>query len=246
MEIIPVIDLQNGVVVRGVAGKRDSYRRIHSTLTDSCDPSVILKLFATDFGSRRCYIADLDAIRHQQLNRCTIAELTQGETRLLIDRGVRNENDVEELLDLGVAEVVVALETLPNVAFARTLVRQFGTDRLVLSIDLMSGRVLSDSPEFLNRPAEVVAAELLSVGFRKLIALDLAAVGMSDGTPTLDLCQQVRRRFPQMQIITGGGVRTLKDLAEISAAGVDAALVSSALHDGELTPTSLIEFATRR
>lgn len=242
MQIIPVIDLKNGIVVRGVAGNRDSYRRIRSTLTESCDPSVILNLFATDFGFTRAYIADLDAIQRGQLNRCTIAELAQSNTLLLVDRGVRCADDVEELLDLGAAEVVVALETLPDAETARRLLQQFGSERLVLSLDLMNGSVLSENAAFADRPAEEVAAELLSVGFEKLIVLDLAAVGMSEGTPTLDLCRQLRRKFADVQIITGGGVRSVEDLTPIKAAGADAVLVASALHDGRLTQEVVKQF----
>jgi hypothetical protein len=38
-----------------------------------------------------------------------------------------------------------------------------------------------------------------------------------------------------LQIVAGGGVRSAADLRSLSAAGCDAALVASALHDGRLT-----------
>jgi phosphoribosylformimino-5-aminoimidazole carboxamide ribotide isomerase len=37
-----------------------------------------------------------------------------------------------------------------------------------------------------------------------------------------------------VEIITGGGVATRNDLAILAQAGVDAALVASALHDGRI------------
>ena len=89
MEIIPVLDILNGVVVRGVAGQRDRYRRVQSQLTSSCDPSVIMRALEGEFDLHRFYIADLDAIQCQQLNRCTVAELCS--RRDIVDGGPRRQ-----------------------------------------------------------------------------------------------------------------------------------------------------------
>jgi phosphoribosylformimino-5-aminoimidazole carboxamide ribotide isomerase len=40
---------------------------------------------------------------------------------------------------------------------------------------------------------------------------------------------------PFLEIISGGGVRGPRDLQALAAAGADAALVASALHDGRLS-----------
>jgi phosphoribosylformimino-5-aminoimidazole carboxamide ribotide isomerase len=235
MEIIPVLDILNGVVVRGVAGQRERYRRVQSQLTPSCDPSVIMRVFIDEFDLGRLYIADLDAIQFQQLNRCTIAELALGESSLIVDRGVRSAADVEELLELGVDQVVVALETLDSVDTARTQVSRFGADRLVFSLDLKNGRPLTINPDWKGVEPFDIARQLIDVGLQHVIVLDLAAVGVDNGTPTIDLCQRLRSLLPDGTIVTGGGVSGCEDLQRIEAAGADGALVASALHDGRLS-----------
>jgi phosphoribosylformimino-5-aminoimidazole carboxamide ribotide isomerase len=60
-------------------------------------------------------------------------------------------------------------------------------------------------------------------------------VGVGGGTRTLDLCRQIQEEFPRVELTAGGGVRGLDDLKVLAAAGCDAALVASALHDGRLT-----------
>ncbi|MCP4170063.1 MAG: hypothetical protein GY758_04730 [Fuerstiella sp.] len=242
MEIIPVLDILNGVVVRGVAGQREHYRPVDSQITSSCDPAVILQTVSSAFDLHRFYIADLDAIQFQQLNRCSLAELTRGKTSLIVDRGVRSPADVEELLDLGVDNVVVALETLDGLDTARMLVTTFGAERLLLSLDLKDGRPLAANSSWRTTEPFDIAQQLVDVGLQHLIVLDLAAVGVNEGTPTIELCQRLRSLLPGGSIITGGGVSGCEDLAKIATAGADGALVASALHDGRLSAEDVRAF----
>lgn len=239
MDVIPVLDLLNGVVVRGVAGQRDKYRPIQSALTSSPDPSLVMKALTESFHLQQFYIADLDAIQYQQLNRCVIAELSRGHVRLLVDRGVRTEGDAEELLELGADQVVVALETLSGPLLAKRLVKNFGAERLVASLDLRASQLLTPCQAWKNETPLQVARELAACGFRQLIVLDLASVGTDAGVSTLELCLHMRAILPEVRLITGGGVRCAADLQELQLAGIEAALVASALHDGRLTAEDL-------
>jgi hypothetical protein len=81
-----------------------------------------------------------------------------------------------------------------------------------------------------------VAAQAIACGVNSLILLDLAGVGEGRGVPTLDLCRAVRSIAPHIELITGGGVRHVADLAALESAGVNGVLIASALHDGSLTP----------
>ena len=66
MQIIPVLDLLGGVVVRGLAGQRDSYQPINSQLVNSAEPLAVAQAFQHKLGLQRFYVADLDAIEHDQ------------------------------------------------------------------------------------------------------------------------------------------------------------------------------------
>ena len=235
MNIIPVIDLLNGVVVRGVAGQREKYRPICSLLAPSPDPSVIMNAMRQTFGLQQFYIADLDAIQHQRLNRCTIAELSEPDVSLMVDRGVRSEADVEELLDLGVDRVVVALETLAGLHSAAQLLTRFGSEQLVVSLDLQNGRLLTACEDWQDGSPRQIARQLSEVGYRQFIVLDLATVGTNQGVPTLELCRHLHASLPDTTLVTGGGIRGVDDLCELRQSGVAAALVASAMHDGRLS-----------
>ncbi len=79
-----------------------------------------------------------------------------------------------------------------------------------------------------------VAQRAIGCGVRKMIVLDLARVGSGSGAGSLDLCRTVRQLWPQVQLISGGGVRSAEDLRTLAVAGCQAALVATSLHDGTL------------
>lgn len=239
MRIIPVLDILNGVVVHGVAGKRDRYLPIKSVLTSSRDPSVVLNVIREQFSLTSFYLADLDAIQFCQLNRCVLAELLRSEVSVIVDAGIRSEGDVEELLDLGASQVVVALESLPSLAAVDRIISSFDSEQLIFGLDLKGGQPLTaDSTCRTHSPWEL-AKQFCDVGFTSMIVLDLAAVGMNEGIPTLELCCRLRRDFPSLTLVTGGGVSCVADLQAAEESGVDGLLVASALHSGQLTPSDL-------
>lgn len=243
MQIIPVLDILNGVVVRGVAGNRQQYRPIRSTLVNSVDPSVILKAIQREFGLTEFYVADLDSIQGRMLNRCRVAELTQHTDSLTVDRGVRCASDVEELLELDVSRVVVALETLPDILTASQLIEEFGAEKLVASIDMKSGVPLIANPNWQDASALEIARQLMDVGFDQFVVLDLTSVGAHGGISTLPLCRNLKLQSPACRMITGGGIRGIEDLQEAQSAGIDAVLIASALHDERLTADELQTFS---
>ena len=62
MQIIPVLDLKGGLVVRGVAGKRDLYKPVESELCSSAEPAEVAVSLRSELGLGRMYLAALDAI----------------------------------------------------------------------------------------------------------------------------------------------------------------------------------------
>src|SRR3569623_148640 len=113
MQVLPVIDLLRGVVVRGIAGQRSEYRPLRSNLTTSVQPLDVARAMRSIFGFTSLYLADLDAIVDRQPNwNCYQALLSDG-FRLLVDAGVRDVPLSLELRRIG-AEPIVGLESCPS------------------------------------------------------------------------------------------------------------------------------------
>lgn len=231
MRIIPVIDLKQGVVVRGVGGRRSEYQPIQSVLAVDARPATVARAFA-ERGLREVYVADLDAIGGAPPAVGIYDELLGCGLNLLVDAGL---GDFEQTRRLAKQAVIVAgLESLVGWDRLAQLVEAIGPERLVFSLDLKQGQPLTANDAWRELAPMYIAEMAVEAGITRLIVLDLAQVGMGSGVGTEGLCRQLRQRFPQIELIAGGGVRSQADLDSLTACGCDGALVASALHDGRI------------
>jgi phosphoribosylformimino-5-aminoimidazole carboxamide ribotide isomerase len=242
VQIIPVIDIRNGIAVRAVAGERSRYRPLKGRLTDTAEPAEVLTALRRVFGFLLCYIADLDAIERQQINRCTIGEMARTGVALIVDAGATTVEQIDALLEIGVRQVVLSSESMQDLTQVETMVKQFDSASLIFSIDLKHGELLVSDPAWQGNPPLDLVRFVIERGIRQLIVLDLAAVGTGHGIPTLKLCQDIRRISPEIRIISGGGVDSAACVTDAAQAGLDGLLIASALHDGRLTANDLAEY----
>jgi phosphoribosylformimino-5-aminoimidazole carboxamide ribotide isomerase len=238
MRLLPVIDVLDGRAVRGIAGRRSEYRPLQSQWIDCADPCDVAGALRDVFGFRRFYLADLDGIVFQRPNCGLYRRLLNSDVELVLDAGVRTSEDARELLDLGVQEIVAALETSMSPGDLCALLARHGPERVVFSLDLKSGQ-----PQFAAGSAWPPAADALSIadravdcGVTRMIVLDLADVGSGTGGSTQALCKNLGSLRPDLRLIAGGGIRGEADVRAWSELGIDELLVASALHDGRLAP----------
>lgn len=233
MDLIPVIDLMQGQVVRGVAGERARYAPNRSCLVNSSDPLETALALIGRFRPNCLYVADLDAIQTGKVQTECLENLVRCSAPLAVDAGVKSVEAARHLVELGVAKVVVGLETLPELGLLERFVSDLGVEAVIFSLDLRNGRPLG--PGAGRTPVDVVS-EAIQLGVHQLIVLDLESVGVSRGVPTGPLCHAIKSRWPDLIVWTGGGIRSLPDLHRLSLFRLDGVMVASALHDGRITP----------
>jgi phosphoribosylformimino-5-aminoimidazole carboxamide ribotide isomerase len=241
MRVIPVIDLKSGAAVHAVRGERERYRPLRSEIVSGSDPVRVARAVREALGLDELYVADLDAIDGGSAHREVLAALAR-ETRLMIDAGVTGVDTVRRLLELGAARVVIATETLADPAALERLRAELPDAPLVLSLDLRAGRVLSPDPDLAELGAAEALARLERSGVREVIVLDLARVGSGAG-PDVALVRELCARFPELELLAGGGVRDGADLRALAQAGAAGALVATALHGGAIGPGELHTFS---
>ncbi len=244
--IVPVMDLLGGQVVRGVAGNRHEYRPLVSALAKDATIAAVAQGLAK-IAARTIYVADLDAIQ-----RSTPAEfpshleeayrtLAAAPLHVWLDAGIGSAEELIKLQqiaeDCGLScDFIVGLETLRTKDSLAELLTRLGPQRLIFSLDMKAGLPLTSIEGWKSQSPWQIAKMAIAVGVTRMILLDLADVGMSGGTRTLSLCQQLHAEHTSLNIIAGGGVRSSADLVTLAEHGCHAALVASALHDGRLIP----------
>lgn len=229
MQIIPVIDLKDGQVVRAVRGDRARYQPIDSLLCPGSDPAAMAQRLCEHCATDTLYLADLDALQGGKPQIVALQRLLseQPALRLWLDAGFADAEQADGLrAALGEAghrvTPVFGSESLRSVdALARCFAPP---SEALLSLDRRGGKAL-DTAGLWDLPA---------LWPQRLIVMSLDRVGSFEG-PDLDTLAAVRALAPQAHLIGAGGIRHAGDLQAATAAGADAWLVASALHDGRLT-----------
>ena len=234
VRIIPVIDVMGGQAVRAIGGRREMYAPVRSKLTNSTEPAIVAKALLAAAGANELYAADIDALQGHRPRLAWVKELTDAGCRVMIDAGVKSAVNAIPLAAVG-ASVVVGTETLTRLDELKALVHFWEPDRILLSVDLRNGRVLGEETVWGRDPDAITVIETgIAAGVKRFIVLELARVGTGVGPGTVELCGRVRERFPDGELIAGGGVRNWSDVDALGYVGCDGVLVASALHDGEL------------
>lgn len=244
MRVIPVIDLLRGQVVRGVGGRRDEYRPIKSVLAADARPATVGRSLVKH-GFRTTYVADLDAIAGAPPAWSIYESLLGAGLELWIDAGTTNEADARQLAEYRaegkpLSAIVAGLESLAGPEALAAMVGAVGPERLIFSLDLRAGEPIVRDGAWPGLDARQIAERALAIGVRRMIVLDLTNVGEGQGVGTLPLCRELRQVDAKLEIIAGGGVRSLDDLNVLAAAECNATLVASALHDGRIRPADVV------
>jgi phosphoribosylformimino-5-aminoimidazole carboxamide ribotide isomerase len=237
LKVVPVIDILNGAAVHAVKGRRSEYKPLESVLTKSTDPIGVAEAFKT-LGFSELYIADLDAIIDCRDDFEQIRQITEKTgLSLLVDAGVTGIERAHRLMETGVVKLIIGTETLKSKAFVAEALQHFGSDHVVVSLDLKEGKVLAQ-PSFIGptEPMQLLR-EFKNMGVRQIIVLDLSRVGSGEGVDIEFLKEAIAKTG--IEIYVGGGVRDITDLIELREIGVSGALIATSLHTGKISIADL-------
>ncbi len=220
IDIVPVIDIKHGVVVRARAGDRDSYAPIVTPLSATHNPVDVARGLLGAVPARHLYIADLDGIEGRGRDLPAIRRIARAcpEVELWVDAGFAEEGETQAFLAAGLGKPVLGSESQTGTDLVRAL-RQHA----ILSLDFRG-------EAFVGPPALYADASLWP---DTVIVMTLARVGAGSG-PDLRRLSDIRARAPGLDVFAAGGLRGPEDLVDLAAAGVAGVLVATALHEGRL------------
>ena len=222
MEVIPVIDLKNGTVVRARMGQRDRYLPIETPLSRSSDPVDVTRGLLSIFPFRTLYVADLDAIGGAGDNGPVLGRLRNDfpGLQLWVDNGIADIGAALKWLSFGYGQLVLGSESQND---GLIFDRLSGAD-VVLSLDFRASVFLG--------PAVLLSCS--QSWPQRVIVMTLSRVGSGLG-PDLERLASVIAAAPDKHVYAAGGIRDARDVAALKRAGAAGALVATCLHDGRLS-----------
>jgi phosphoribosylformimino-5-aminoimidazole carboxamide ribotide isomerase len=227
MDIIPVIDLKGGQVVRARMGQRDQYRPIETPLSPTSGPVDVTRGLLSVFPFHTLYVADLDAIERTGNSDAVLARLSAAfpELTFWVDNGIADAVAAQSFLSSTQTHLVIGSEAQHDDSLAANLKNN---GRVILSLDFR-GDTFIGPPSLLKKT---------DIWPNRIIVMTLARVG-SDAGPDLERLAEIRNRAGERFIYAAGGVRDRDDLTKLKKDGIAGALVASALHDGRLAAAAI-------
>jgi HisA/HisF family protein len=222
MQVIPVLDLKCGVVVRARMGQRDQYRPIKTPLSSTSNPIDVARGLLSIYPFGSFYIADLDAIAGAGNNDAALTELKAEfpHSTLWVDNGIADWASAERWLDADLGHLVLGSETQKDLAVLRRVAKD---DRIILSLDYLGD-------DFVG-PAALLSD--VDAWPSRVIAMTLARVGSGLG-PDWGRLAATKNAGRGRRVYAAGGVRDADDLIALADRGIAGALVASCLHNGTL------------
>ena len=235
IQVIPVIDLLNGVVVHAKKGDRQHYQAIQSQLSVSTNPIAIVTAILALYPFTQLYIADLNAIQKTAFSNYTnysvIESITQAFPSLVIwvDAGISNQIELNLWKKLNI-RLVIGSENFTEIDHYCSLTHH-KTD-FILSLDFLA--------QGYKGPAEL----LTNTDYwpQDVIIMSLANVGTNQGI-NQTLLKDMINQAKHANIYAAGGIRDIADLITVKNMGGYGALVATALHHQQISSKDLEELA---
>ncbi|HVW36669.1 MAG TPA: 1-(5-phosphoribosyl)-5-[(5-phosphoribosylamino)methylideneamino]imidazole-4-carboxamide isomerase [Pirellulales bacterium] len=228
MQIWPAIDLRGGKCVRLQQGDYDR----ETVFGD--DPAAMARHWAEQ-GGEYLHLVDLDGARDgRPANLPAIrAILAAVKIPCELGGGVRDEETIGELLELGLSRLVIGTKAVSDPDWLRRMARRF-PGQLVLGIDARNGRVATAGwLETSDMPATDLARLFADEPLAALIYTDIATDGMLTG-PNLQAMAEMRDAT-SLPLVASGGVSSAKDVAALAALRIAGCIIGRALYEGKLS-----------
>jgi phosphoribosylformimino-5-aminoimidazole carboxamide ribotide isomerase len=239
MIIFPAIDLRRGKCVRLLQGRAE-----HETIY-SDDPVEMALRWQGD-GASWLHLVDLDsAMSTASENRRIAKEIIRALTiPVQFGGGVRNESDLDEILNGGASRVVIGTAAFRDPEFLKRAIERH-SDRIVVGLDARNGLLATHG---WNQVEEVkaltFAKSLVQTGVQRVVYTDISRDGMLSG-PNWVATEQLARETG-LRVIASGGVASLEDLRVLKllgSSGVEGVIVGKALYEGKFSLREAIQIS---
>lgn len=228
MQIWPAIDLRGGKCVRLQQGDYQRETVYHD------DPAEMARKWVRR-GAEYLHLVDLDGARDgKPANLAAVRQIVAAvNVPCELGGGIRSEAAIRELLDVGLARLVIGTLAIKEPDWFRQMCHMF-PEKLVLGIDARDGLVATDGwLETSSLRATDLAAQFDGQPLAAIVYTDIATDGMLQG-PNVAAMREMAAAT-STPLIASGGVSCAADVAQLTTTGVAGCIIGKALYEGRLT-----------
>jgi phosphoribosyl isomerase A len=228
LEILPAIDVKEGVAIRLVQGELDKQSKYG-------DPIEIATQFVAS-GASWIHLVDLDAAFGLGNNFEVLASVIKSvDIKIELSGGIRDDESLNRALSTGCTRINLGTAALEQPEWTESVIKKHG-DKIAVGLDVR-GRQLS-ARGWTKSGGDLFEAitRLDKAGCARYVLTDITRDGTLTG-PNLELLKEVTS-FTKTPIVASGGVSSLSDvksLMQLTNQGVEAVIIGKGLYTGAFT-----------
>ena len=211
MLVIPAIDILGGECVRLKRGDFAD-KKVYSS-----DPVAVAVEFERQ-GAGMLHIVDLDGAKTGRPANTEVIGAIKKAIRIPLEvgGGIRNAAVARKYLAFA-DRIVLGTKALEDISFIEGLIREFGSDRIIVALETKGGKVATEGwQQTLEGDFLEAGRKLKRAGVTHILFTDVGRDGML-GEPNYDMALQlVTAGF---NVIASGGVSDVKALRTLSSIG---------------------------
>ncbi|HIH78390.1 MAG TPA: 1-(5-phosphoribosyl)-5-[(5-phosphoribosylamino)methylideneamino]imidazole-4-carboxamide isomerase [Halobacteria archaeon] len=235
-KIIPAIDLKDGRCVQLVGG--DPSKEIVSLE----NPVDVAKMWIAR-GAKTIHIVDLNgALKGRTENFEIIKQISDLPVKIQSGGGIRSMDDVSNMLKY-IDKVIIGTLAVRDPPIAKTLVKNFGEDRIVVSLDSKDEKVMMDGWQSKSDIGpDIFVKKFEDLGIRRFFYTNVNVEGRMSGIdikPVKKILESIRDKDTTLMV--SGGISSIDDVSRLKKLGVDGVVIGSALYKGILRLEDLLK-----
>jgi phosphoribosyl isomerase A len=238
LELLPAVDVSGGQavqLVQGVAGTGGQFG----------DPWEAARAWQEQ-GAEWIHLVDLDAAFGRGSNSELLADIVgRLDVKVEMSGGIRDADTLAAALSTRCRRVNLGTAALENPEWTAAAIAEYG-DRVAVGLDVRGTTLAARGWTRQGGDLWETLERLDREGCSRYVVTDVNKDGMLKG-PNLELLQQVCERTNR-PVVASGGVSTLADIKAIRAlvaAGVEGAIIGSALYRHAFTLPEALDLAGR-
>ena len=233
--IFPAIDIMDGGCVRLLKGN------FSDRINYDVSPVKMAKRFSKA-GADWIHIVDLDGAKDgKQAQSSLIIEIAQTcGINIQTGGGIRDLNHVKKLIDNGVKRVVIGSLAVTNPDKVKLWIKELPKDSICIALDVNIDKRGIPYPAIRGwtEPNEKSLWNILNnyidSGLETILVTDINRDGAELGS-NLSLYENIQDKYPNLNLITSGGVGSIKHVESLKLLNPYGIIIGKALYENRFT-----------
>jgi phosphoribosylformimino-5-aminoimidazole carboxamide ribotide isomerase len=233
--IFPAIDIMDGGCVRLLKGN------FSDRINYDVSPVKMAKRFSKA-GADWIHIVDLDGAKDgKQTQSSLIIEIAQTcGINIQTGGGIRDLNHVKKLIDNGVKRVVIGSLAVKNPDKVKMWIKELPNDSICIALDVNIDKRGIPYPAIRGwtEPNEKSLWNILNnyidSGLETILVTDINRDGAELGS-NLSLYENIQDKYPNLNLITSGGVGSIKHVESLKLLNPYGIIIGKALYENRFT-----------